>query len=158
MQMASTFAKTGAALAAVMMMAASPALAQVGGGSIGGSGTVGGGGAVGGTTLNSGGGTSISPGNQNPGPGSPVLPNNPATSTGSASSSTFRVPGNTGAAETQGGLSTGTQGIDRAPTAATTPPQSIIDQPTPPSIPAPDSPAGDPATINLQQDLNPPAQ
>lgn len=148
--------KQAAAIAVMAAMVTGSAMAQVGGGSIGGNGTVGGGGSVGGTTLGTG-SRAISPGNQSPAPGNPVLPNDTRSGTGSTAGQTFRVPGNSSQAEPQGGLTDNSQGVDRAPTASTTPPQSIIDQPTPPSIPSPSEAGSDPSEIDLRND-NLPAQ
>lgn len=148
-----SFKRLTLAATAALALSTVVASAQVGGGSIGGNGTVGGGGSVGGATI---GGTSGSGnagssgiGNQSPAPGSPVLPN--AANGASSSSQIDRTPGAaSGNSTANGAATTGTEGVERTPAPAVTPPQSIIDQPVAPNIPAPNQPNSDPANLNLQ--------
>jgi hypothetical protein len=151
-----SFKRFAVMTATALALSSTVAGAQVGGGSVGGSGTVGGGGSVGGATI--GGGTSgnagrASPGNQSPRPGSPVLPNSAdgVTSSGqiNRSPNAANTTGNANGTA-NGSATTGTGGIDRTPAPAVTPPQSIIDQPKTPNIPAPNEPNSDPAQLNLQ--------
>jgi hypothetical protein len=148
-----SFKRMALMTATALALSSAVASAQVGGGSIGGSGTVGGGGSIGGATI--GGGASgnagaAGSGNQSPGAGSPVLPN--STDGVTSSGQTNRAP-NAASGSSAGVGTTGTtapEGTVTTPAPAVTPPQSIIDQPNAPDIPAPDEPNSDPAELNLQ--------